>query len=522
MLGKQEPIQFGFDNPPLQGPPTRAGQLLTQIAKLVDLEPVRVMVAPYFADRGRPSIDPVMMVKMMLLAYLFGINSDRQLVDECADRLSFRRFLGLGLNDPVPAHSSFTHWRQRLGADFFRSLLHQIVMQCVAQGMELSQARTVDTTGVKAQADRQGPMVRVPVECEVEEYLREYYASQDGDQDGGHNQPDQKDCHDPPGQPATANDASDGEKAQKTVPINTHDPDARLQKKGSERAAYRYQVSFCADAHNGLITDATASALEQAHTAVEHVDHDPGPVSKLAADGRYDDGDMLAQLHQRKVKPYVPRTDHDRAGQMSKDAFEYDAQRDVYICPAGATLTHHRYDKKRRQHHYRARVRDCRDCLWKAECTPSKCRTVTRRETEWARARTVHWGADYRRLQRRRRINEYLHMIGKRDHCLSRARGLGLQAMRIQAALTAIAINLKKLVGFGGRRQAQRCVAAIFCAAQALIWRCLRRLGPLRGLRPARGAICRRAPLARPNCSQHLTDTHRITHPSPASPSWLS
>ena len=59
MLGKQEPIQFGFDNPPLQGPPTRAGQLLTQIAELVDLEPVRAMVAPYFADRGRPSIDPV-------------------------------------------------------------------------------------------------------------------------------------------------------------------------------------------------------------------------------------------------------------------------------------------------------------------------------------------------------------------------------------------------------------------------------------------------------------------------------
>jgi transposase len=219
-----------------------------------------------------------------------------------------------------------------------------------------------------------------------------------------------------------------------TIAINRHDPDARLQRKTNEVAQFRYNVSFSADAESGLICDASADAWERAETAVAHVDHDPGHVEELAADGLYDSGDMLAELQQRGVTCYVPRIAHDRAGQLSKDEFAYDAERDVYICPEGAELRHTRYDEKRGQHFYTAQVSDCRDCPLKAQCTPAKRRSLSRQDSEPAREATVRAGPRYERLQRRRRINEHLNMLGKRDHCLTRARSLGLDAMRIQAA----------------------------------------------------------------------------------------
>jgi transposase len=366
MLGEKAPTQFGFDNPPPPVLQTRAARLLRSILELIDFEPFRDMAAPYFAKAGRPSIDPVVIIKMMMLGYLFHIPSDRQLVDECADRNSFREFLGFGANDSVPVHSNFTHWRERLGAEFFRRALHNIAMQCARQGMKLSGARTVDATTVKAQADKRGPVIEVPRDTDVARYVEELFAAEPDDEPDAEaaDEPDAEAADEalekPPGEldaepagessaqvadestekhpqnPAieaveTADGPVDAATAESvaagandslgkrrggaaseavdeptdeprdepsggggTIAINRHDPDARLQRKTNEVAQFRYNVSFSADAESGLICDASADAWERAETAVAHVDHDPGHVEELAADGLYDSGDMLA------------------------------------------------------------------------------------------------------------------------------------------------------------------------------------------------------------------------------------
>jgi transposase len=466
MTGKRSPTQFGFDNPPPPALQTRAACRLRRILELIDFEPFRDMAAGYFAEAGRPSIDPVVMIKMMLLGYLFDIPSDRQLVDECADRNSFREFLGFGISESIPVHSNFTHWRQRLGEGFFRRALHQLVMQCAGQGMKLSGARTVDATTVKAQADKRGPIIEVPRDADVTRYVEELFATEPDDEPDAEaaDEPDAEAADEPDAEAADEPDAEAADEALEkppgeldaepagessaqvadestekhpqnpaieavetadgpvdaataesvaagandslgkrrggaaseavdeptdqptdeprdepsggggTIAINRHDPDARLQRKTNEVAQFRYNVSFSADAESGLICDASADAWERAETAVAHVDHDPGHVEELAADGLYDSGDMLAELQQRGVTCYVPRIAHDRAGQLSKDEFAYDAERDVYICPEGAELRHTRYDEKRGQHFYTAQVSDCRDCPLKAQCTPAKRR----------------------------------------------------------------------------------------------------------------------------------------------------
>lgn len=465
MVGKRKPQQVSFDSPVITAPHTRASELLRAINELIDLGFVRAMAEPYFAASGRPSIDPVVMLKMMLVGYLFGIESDRRLVDECADRLSFREFLGYLSDEPLPVHASFTHWRQRLGPEFFREVLHEIVRQCQGHGMKLSGARCVDGTRVKAQASRGGPVIEVPRDADVAQYLEEYFA------------------HDPPPEPPEPDDdgtdAADhdaGPEAVDSLPINTHDPEARLQGRPGERAEFEYTASIASDPESSLVTDATAHAREQAATALDHIDHDPGSVTEFAGDTLYDHADTLAALQQRGVTCYVPEPARPRNAPLGKEQFRYDPVRDVYICPAGKLLKWSRYHKQRRANFYTAKVSDCKHCPLKSQCTTADRRSVSRLVNEPARAATVRAGPRFEHLQRRRWVNEHLNMVAKRDHALSRARGLGLAAMRIQVALVGAAIDLKKLVHYAwAQAEAQSQLLSsprrLFAALSAAIWR---------------------------------------------------
>lgn len=455
MLGKQSPTQFGFDNLPPDAPMTRWSELLRAIDELIDFSPVREMAAPYFADNGRPSVDPILMFKVMLVGFLLDISSDRRLVEECADRASAREFLGLGWGDDLPAHSSLTHWRQRLGANFFREMLHEIVRQCADHGMVLSGSRTVDATTVKAQASRRGPTTSAPRE-DVDEFVGECFeqdrehdprADDDDGEPIGEIEPEQSDQHDDgSGLPARSGVGDD-----RTILINLHDPDARLQRKTHEIAEFRYNVSFCTDVGTGLITDATATDFEQAWTAVDHVLHDPGWVHEIVADALYDAGDVLQALQHLGVRCYLPRPRPRSDGKFDKSLFTYVPMLDIYLCPRGKVLKRYRNDRSRRQLHYIALQSDCQACPDRERCTTARRRSVSRQYSQDARDRAVREGHRYQVFMRQRRIDEHLHMLAKRDHGMRRARSLGLEAIQIQAAGTAMAIDLKRLVRFKGR-----------------------------------------------------------------------
>lgn len=444
MDGRREPQQLSLSTPVIEAPTTRARELLRAINELVDFEFVYEKARPYFADCGRPSIDPVVMIKLMLTGYLLDIESDRRLVDEAADRLSVREFLGYLTDEPMPAHSSFTNWRNRFGPDFFRDILHEIVRQCEAHGMTLSGARCVDGTRIKAQAGLGGPKVEVPRDGDVQDYLEQYFSEN------------------PPPEPPP-------ESPPDTIAINTHDPDARLDARPNELTAFVYYGSFSSDPGSGLVTDTAANAREEAGTAVDHVDHDPGDVNELAADTLYDDAATLAALQERDVTCYVPERAEPSGGKLGKKSFRYDSVRDVFICAAGKVLKRSRYHKQQRANIYTAKISDCKNCPHKSACTVAARRSVSRLVQQYARDAAVRSGPRYDQMQRRRTIAEHLNLLGKRDHALSRARGLGLAAMRIQMALVGTAINLKKLV----RHARLRSSDAFSCASAAhvvLVW----------------------------------------------------
>ena len=251
-----------------------------------------------------------------------------------------------------------------------------------------------------------------------------------------------------------------------------------MQRKTHEIAEFRYNVSFCTDVATGLITDATAIGFERAWTMVEHVLHDPGDVHEIVADALYDAGPALQALQHLGVRCYVPKPRSRSDGKFDKSLFTYVPMQDIYLCPHGRPLKRYRNDRKRGQMHYIALQSDCQACPDRGRCTTAMRRSVSRQYTQDARDRAVRDGHRYQVFMRQRRIDEHLHMLAKRDHGMTRARWLGLEAMQIQAASTAMAINLKRLVRFKGRTSqpplAQRRNAAagagllgLFCAVRA-------------------------------------------------------
>ena len=419
MIGHRPPVQGELFLYQEEIPQTAAREKLLAVSAAVDFEPVRELVAPYFAAWGKPSVDPVLMVKMLLLGALFGIESYTDLVEQCADRLSFREFLGLAGNEAPPARSNFSNWTKRLGADWLQALLVEVLQQCAAHGLVPSRVRAVDATDVKARADRQGETLVVERE-QVGAYVA---AMLDGE------------TVYPPAEPPAD-----------PVVLSGHDPEARLQKKGRKPSEFRYQTSFSSCPETGLVCSVIVKPLESAGTLAEHVAEDPFEVDEVVADSLYDAGEALAATQAQGVRTFVPLKGRQQRGKYAKDQFVYAKDADLYRCPAGRILKRLGGPNAAGETQYRAAVSDCAHCPLKPWCTAGQSRTITRCAGEEAREATVREGAEYRLRMRQRRIAEHLNRLAKRDHGLTRARGLGLGSMTVQAVMVAMAINLNKLL----------------------------------------------------------------------------
>ena len=126
--------------------------LLKQIDKLVDFEFIYELAAPYYSTKGRKSIDPVTLIKMLLIGYLYGIKSERRLVEEVQVNIAYRWFCGLDLSDNVPEHSLFSQNRRRRFHDntLFQDIFNHIILKCIEQGLVTGESVVSDGTFIPA------------------------------------------------------------------------------------------------------------------------------------------------------------------------------------------------------------------------------------------------------------------------------------------------------------------------------------------------------------------------------------
>mgnify|MGYP001627486406 FL=1 len=422
-----------------------ANHLLRSIDRFVELEGLRAHLAPFYSAIGRPSIDPELLIRMLLVGYCFGIRSERRLCEEVHLNLAYRWFCRLGLEGAVPDHSTFSknrHGRFR-DSDLLRQLFDTVLRRCMSEGLVGGEGFAVDASLIKAEANRERSVPGdpgLPPEASsraIDEYL------------------------------AVLDDAAFGGATPVTPKfISPVDPAARWTAANKGPAFFAYATNYLIDLEHAVIVDVEASTavrpaeLTAARTMIERVRerHDLHP-NRLAADTAYGSAEMLEWLvNARGIAPHIPiidksgRTD----GTFSRADFTYDRAADLYRCPGGKELK--QYRRAFRADHpdtppddtyrYRASKIDCDACALKPECCPNgPARKVTRSIHEDARdvARDIARTDAYVTSRRERKKVEMLFAHLKRILRLDRLRLRGPCGARDEFLLAATAQNLRKM-----------------------------------------------------------------------------
>ncbi len=414
--------------------------LVREIAGVLDLSWVHAELAPYYSPLGRPSIDPVLMIQMLIVGYVFAIRSERLLCREVKVNLAYRWFCGLSIEDKIPDHSAFSRARNERfrDSDIFRRVFERVVEACIAAGLVGGEGFAVDASLIVADANKQrsipGSEWKKTLDPETaSRAVKEYLASLD--------------------------DAAFGA-ASDVVPKFVSPSDPAAQWTGAMRgpAFFAYADNYLVDVKFGVIVDVEASrAIRQAEvgaakTMIGRTEERFGLKPKcLAADTAYGSAATLNWVvNEKKIAPHIPVIDKSKRedGSLSRKDFTFDKDRNVYVCPQGKLLhtTGRIHDGETVL--YRARTYDCGPCPLKPKCCPKAPeRKIPRSIYEDARdaARVLADTAAFEQSRRDRKRVEMLFAHLKRILRLGRLRLRGPRGAQDEFTLAAIAQNLRRL-----------------------------------------------------------------------------
>src|ERR1700690_511368 len=415
--------------------------LVRKIDAALDLSWLRSELAPRYSSMGRPSIDPELMIRMLVVGYVFAIRSERLICREVQVNLAYRWFCRLGIEDAIPDHSAFSRARNERfrESDVFRRVFERVVEACIAAGLVGGEGFAVDASLIQADTNKQRSIAgqdwrrdRDPARSSraVKEYL------------------------------ATLDDTAWGA-ASDVVPkfVSPSDPAAQWTGAHKGPAFFAYSDNYLIDVKFGVIVDVEASrAIRQAEvgaakTMIERTEERFGlKPERLAGDTGYGSGANLDWLvNGAKIAPHIPVNDKSKRedGTFSREDFSFDKERNVYICPAGKVLTTTgKLASDGETLYYRPRVRDCRGCPVKPQCCPkASVRRIPRSLYEPARdvARAVAKTEAFEQSRRERKRVEMLFAHLKRILRLGRLRLRGPRGAQFEFTLAAIAQNLRRL-----------------------------------------------------------------------------
>jgi len=419
--------------------------LLRLIDKHIDLSFVRDKVKHLYSYTGRPSIDPEVLLRMLLLGYLYGITSERRLCEDVKMHIGYRWFVGLSLEDAVPDHSTFSKNRHhRFGeSDLFQQIFDEIVARCVAHGFVTGDHLTVDSTYIKANASLKS-LEPVVVACKPKDYIRKLEQEtlvEDKPWD--------------PNQDAPLR----GQKFSNSSHRSTTDPDAKIaRQKGHGSAHLSHAATYVMDNKHRIIVGADAGSPDT-HTdcnlALKEIRRLKWRYrlrpKTLGADKGYGAAEFIRSLLSEKIQPHIPVVEqlrHKAQGMYGRERFTYDSERDLYLCPEGNELKYHGVHTANRQHVYRAQAKACRVCHEKSVCTKDRARSISFHiyEDSIARAKELSKTRGYYLSQRKRKQIEELFGEAKEFMGLRRARYRGLRFVREQILMTAAAQNIKRMI----------------------------------------------------------------------------
>jgi transposase len=425
--------------------------LLRLIDRHISFDFVREKLKDSYSETGRPSIDPELLLRILLIGYLYGVTSERKLIEELRMHLAWRWFTGLAFDQEIPHHSTFS--KNRHGrfeeSNVFQQLFEEIVNHCTEEGLVEGEHLSVDGSFIQANASRSSriPREQLTEVAHVKGTVREYLS--DLEQEN------------PIGEPLHPQEL-----------VSTTDPDSTFATKGSRAAELGYFNNYLVDNRSCVIVgvQATAARLSQESAAAREMITRSAQrrgrfPQSVAADTTYGNGELLAWLEERNITPYirVKESPAPPSNLYGIEKFRYTPETNAYTCPEGKQLTYLGVNARNRNHIYRATRKRCRDCRQKAQCTTGTYRQIAIHVHEPARqrARERTTGPAFAAAQCQRRKVEALFAELKNQIGLRRVRLRRLKFVREQFFLAATAQNLKRLARFLSLRSLQSATAPI-------------------------------------------------------------
>ena len=432
------------------------GHLLRKIEAAVDFSFIYDEVRKYYcADNGRPSVDPVQLVKYLLIGFLYNINSEREIEVEIQGSMPYRWFMGLNLDDRVPDHSTISQNRRRRfnGTNVYRRMFERILSICIEKGLVDGKLILTDSTHVRANASRRSE-VKVVVEKETTNYMKRLDSYEAAEREKLEREGKLKPKN------TIGKDGALPSFVERKV--STTDPDAGFLQRPGKPQGMHYLDHQSIDAKNGIIVDVAVTSgnvndqmpfLDR----IEYMREEVGlPIEAVGVDSAYDVGVIHHELSENNIEVYTP-ANNEKAWQKSEftreNDFSYNTDSDIFTCPAGSTLILKRIQRNEGNVSkiYQARQRDCSRCSMRGKClAPSqKFRRiyVSIFDAAFRLNHEKDGTADHKRVLDLRQIwSEGTFAAQKARHNLSRLYRRGLEAAEEHCLMSAMAVNLKRMV----------------------------------------------------------------------------
>ena len=344
------------------------------LGEQLDLEWVREATRGLYAEGiGRPSLDPVVFVKLMLVGYFENLTGDSELAFRVADSLTVRRFLGYGLGEATPERTTILKCRQRWPIEVFEAIFSRVLAQLAEHGLVKGEQLGTDTVLIDANTSMDSLRHR-EFGCSYAEFVKALYAQQTGAV--------------PAASEIASRDADRPAKASNADWVSATDPEAAVAVHPDGHTSLSYRLDATVDLETGAIVQIGAEPgdvrdsvdlpqrLEEAQANLAQLGLTP---TALTADRGHHSAENIVEIEETGISPIIrQRSQLGPAGFREQD-FQYRAQEDEYLCPAGVRLTRRSGSSTQGRVLYRAEGDACQQCEHFGICTKSRAgRSIVR------------------------------------------------------------------------------------------------------------------------------------------------
>lgn len=294
--------------------------LYRRLKDALDLQWLYKTTKKYYGSEGQKSIDPVVFFKLILIGYLENLQSDRRIISTVSMRLDMLYFIGYGIDEEMPWHSTLSRTRQLYSQEVFKELFKQVLEQCIEKGMVAGHCQVVDSVFVKANASMES-LVKKEILEEGAVYAGNVYEQE---KEGKNN--------------------NNGGRTSNKDYFSPTDPDARVATKPGKPTQLNYLAQVSVDSESYVITNIDAfhadkrdseCVAEVVQNTVNNLQPHGLLVDEVIADTNYSSSTALKYLDDNGITAYIPNIG---SYKPDREGFTYDAGKDEFICSQGASL----------------------------------------------------------------------------------------------------------------------------------------------------------------------------------------